>query len=99
MVFVKGTLKILGEVNNPYLKFGGSPSQNPLKNPSKFKKSKNHYFSRTLNILKSMVYQQKVLKRNSLLKLNEKTSSLFFTDISFSHSTGAQGIYTKSQQI
>ena len=81
MVFVKGTLQILDEVYKPYLKFGGSPSQNPLKNPSKFKKSKNHYFSRTLNILKSMVYQQKVLKPNSLLKLNEKKRPDFFFEI------------------
>ena len=72
MGFVKGTLQILGTVCKPHLKFGGFPSQKPLKNQSKFKKSKNHYFSRTLNILKSIVYQQKVLKPNSLLKLNEK---------------------------
>jgi len=72
MGFVKGTLQILGAVCKPHLKFGGFPSQKPLKNQSKFKKSKNQYFSRTLNILKSIVYQQKVLKPNSLLKLNEK---------------------------
>ena len=93
MGFVKGTLQILGTVCKPHLKFGGFPSQKPLKNQSKFKKSKNQYFSRTLNILKSIVYQQKVLKPNSLLKLNEKKRPHFF------HRYIIQSLYRRTRDL